>query len=883
MATKRKAGETPEKILVQQVVIKPNKRSSQDIGSWRAALKSAESDNPRRTNLYDLYEDILLDGTLSSVIEKRIEAITNSHLVFRDSNKQEIEEVQNLVSKSWFEEMLTEVMNAKFWGHSLLEFTFGENITCDLISRKNVNPRKGIVMINQTDSNGADYRLPEFEPYILEIGKARDLGLLLKTAQYVIYKRGNFGDWAQFAELFGMPFRTGKYEDFDEEGRAQLERTLEEAGSAAWAVIPKSTEMDFTANNSNADGQIYSNLKGACDEEIAISVLGQTMTTRDTKGSGYAQGKIHQDVEKAKHQADKRFVARILNEKLTSLLETAGFPVKDGSWTFEEEDGRTIKEKVETIKAVREMGTPVSDDLVYEITNIPKPDNYDELKKLQQKAPEDPAQPKQDPPKPPTPKPNTKKKKETEDEKGIKNFYNALKSFFVPASNNRGQLTSTVNKLYSLQNISEGEMIPTWTDDITKILEKLRNGKLKPEELNKKMIMQTVVELTKGAKKGFKQDLNSIDFDTPDYNFLTQIKTNLFNFAGAKSYQHLTDLNNLLLDEKGKVIPFYKFRDKVEDYRSNAMKVEKRYNERWLKSEYNNAIAQGQAARRWKDFEEDADIFPNLEYRTAGDDQVRYTHERLNKIILPLNHEFWDKYYPPNDWGCRCRARPTDAEPTEESKVKKITVEGTFNNNVGKTGYMFPEKHPYYKTNEANKKAILERVSEFGRMENATNNLKVYNAYDLEKYDQIDFNQESGGFIVSEKGWQDANEMDTAKFLMNLGERIVLLKARNKALLKTADATINETKFDFKGLAKCTQNAVYQNLRRGKMQARHIVLHLSDLDQKALTNGLLQAIRMDKAGEIQGVMMLYKKQKAFVHRSEVREDLLTDIIKRAFH
>lgn len=30
---------------------------------------------------------------------------------------------------------------------------------------------------------------------------------------------------------------------------------------------------------------------------------------------------------------------------------------------------------------MRQMGTPVSDDYIYETTGIPKPDNYDELKR----------------------------------------------------------------------------------------------------------------------------------------------------------------------------------------------------------------------------------------------------------------------------------------------------------------------------------------------------------------------------------------------------------------------------------------------------------------------------------------------------------------------
>ena len=65
--TKGKPADIIQKIEVTQI-----RRSSQDIESWRNAIKSAESTFfPRRTLLYDLYSEILLDGHLSAVIEKR--------------------------------------------------------------------------------------------------------------------------------------------------------------------------------------------------------------------------------------------------------------------------------------------------------------------------------------------------------------------------------------------------------------------------------------------------------------------------------------------------------------------------------------------------------------------------------------------------------------------------------------------------------------------------------------------------------------------------------------------------------------------------------------------------------------------------------------------
>ena len=36
---------------------------------------------------------------------------------------------------------------------------------------------------------------------------------------------------------------------------------------------------------------------------------------------------------------------------------------------------------------------------------------------------------------------------------------------------------------------------------------------------------------------------------------------------------------------------------------------------------------------------------------------MRASHAKLNKIILPVEHSFWDTYMPPNDWNCRCNVR----------------------------------------------------------------------------------------------------------------------------------------------------------------------------------------------------------------------------------
>ena len=75
------------------------------------------------------------------------------------------------------------------------------------------------------------------------------------------------------------------------------------------------------------------------------------------------------------------------------------------------------------------------------------------------------------------------------------------------------------------------------------------------------------------------------------------------------------------------------------------------------------------------------------------DERTRDEHAALNGCVYPVDDPFWDAYYPPNDWNCRCDAEPTDSDPEPASDFPELKDQ--FNNNVGKTGDPFPD-HPYY-------------------------------------------------------------------------------------------------------------------------------------------------------------------------------------------
>ena len=168
-------------------------------------------------------------------------------------------------------------------------------------------------------------------------------------------------------------------------------------------------------------------------------------------------------------------------------------------------------------------------------------------------------------------------------------------------------------------------------------------------------------------------------------------------FSGLKTFHELNEAFPALVDENGNRKPFERFLNDVQ-------KVDKTYNEHYLRAEYNFAHASAGMAAKWEAFAEDGDRY-NLQYRTVGDDHVRPEHAALNGTTLPFSDAFWDSYYPPNGWNCRCtvvQVRKTKYPETPHEEAYRRGAEalandtrGMFRFNPGKQRKAMPDYNPY--------------------------------------------------------------------------------------------------------------------------------------------------------------------------------------------
>lgn len=241
-----------------------------------------------------------------------------------------------------------------------------------------------------------------------------------------------------------------------------------------------------------------------------------------------------------------------------------------------------------------------------------------------------------------------------------------------------------------------------WTEIIDKITRKLFNGSLLPTDLDEALVLKTFSELNRAGRSGF--GANWVKFDSENSPNVPKIKENLFRFSAAKTYQQLNEMNAALVDEKGKIRNFQAFRDEVQ-------KTHKLFNRTHLQAEFQTAKRSAQAARQWEEFQAGKDLFPNLKYRTVGDDRVRDEHDPLDGVIKPIDDAFWDTYYPPNGFRCRCTAQPTTEVVNDKSMVGAKVDKG-FEMNVGKSAAFFSETdHPYFAIPKGDSKAFKKSVN----------------------------------------------------------------------------------------------------------------------------------------------------------------------------
>ena len=433
-----KTTEPNQKLVVQELRIVSPDRTIKDIGTFRQAIQHAENVLfPNRVRLYDLYRDILTDGHLKGIIKKKIDAVLNKKLYFENAAGKRVDEMDNVIKSKTFRCIIRKILETQGWGVTGFEFIPGKKICFKEIPRKHIKTDTKIISFEQYDNQTGKPYEGVSNLWVLE--DEDEFGFLFECAPYSIWKRGNMGEWAQYIEIFGQPIRVIYYDAYDSKTKMELREVLDQSGSSLAMMIPKQAQFELKDGKgaANGNGELQEKFKKACDDEMSIRILGNTETTSSSKSSGYAQSKEHSKQQLEITKSDIVYVADLLNEDhFLNILKSYGLPVEGGKFIYEREiDLEELKTRKE-IDAYVATQVPVGDDYWYDTYGIPKPDNYDELKKKQEEDRD--AKLAQQPPVPgpgdPAPKKKQKPlKKNLSDKNKIFRLRALLADFFDPA------------------------------------------------------------------------------------------------------------------------------------------------------------------------------------------------------------------------------------------------------------------------------------------------------------------------------------------------------------------------------------------------------------------------------------------------------------------
>ena len=252
-------------------------------------------------------------------------------------------------------------------------------------------------------ADGAD--LEAFK-YVVHVHKAKSGltirgGLARSAAWGYLFKNYTIKDWVGFAEIYGIPFRLGRYDaGASVDDRKALLRALAQMGSDAAGIIPKTTDIEFVdGKGGTADGAVFKALAEYIDMQISKAVLGQTATTDAVAtGLGGGLGNVHNDVRGDIERADAKLLAATLNCQVAQplVMLNRGPREKYPRLIIGREEAVDLKATTEAIGFFVDRGLKVGVSHARKLTRTPEPKPDEELltplKTAPQETPQEPAE-----------------------------------------------------------------------------------------------------------------------------------------------------------------------------------------------------------------------------------------------------------------------------------------------------------------------------------------------------------------------------------------------------------------------------------------------------------------------------------------------------------
>lgn len=266
---------------------------------------------------------------------------------------------------------------------------------------------------------------------------------------------------------------------------------------------------------------------------------------------------------------------------------------------------------------------------------------------------------------------------------------------------------------------------------------------------------------------------------------------------------------------------------------------------------------------------------------------MREEHAILDGITLPFDDKFWDEFFPPNGWNCRCEAiqvskkryepsNPSEALARGRAATYKPNANGVnkaaiFRFNPGKEQRIFPKKHPYFPKGcgdcGLNQYAAGKRKMAMCFACEALNVIRG----DITGYDLENVGKNKIYISTKHSSTEENNNLKIARYLADRHHNdIILLPAKhNEKSLKNVDS-FNITKNRFEEYKFCTSkqiSTISTEIKNGKEQADTVIIYLeNNVDIEELEEEINN--RLNRHNALNEVVVIYWGEKDNVYKKK---------------
>lgn len=329
---------------------------------------------------YEIYRDLLLDPHLMATIQQRkMQVMQLEYEVQQNAEGKEqsvvAKELEEIFEGIDFNDLISEIMDAIFFGYSVVELTWKKEGKKLLPYKAAGKPQEWFIFDKKNELRLRNYKhgfylfeegekLPPYK-FILTQHKPTFTNpygekILSRCYWAVTLKKGGIEYWQLMMERYGMPYLIGRYPNtFTAKQKTEFLDQLKQMVVDNITIFDEALGIELKESPQFDIGQLYENLVKFHNREISKAVLTVTLTTEIEKTGSYKAGEVHKEMLQFLGESDRKLVESSLNKIIDYYCELNYGNIERPKIKLLDKE-KVIEESVDRDKALTDMGIKFS-------------------------------------------------------------------------------------------------------------------------------------------------------------------------------------------------------------------------------------------------------------------------------------------------------------------------------------------------------------------------------------------------------------------------------------------------------------------------------------------------------------------------------------------